>query len=380
MTESIRRRIREERDRAGLSQDELAKRAGLPARQTVTDIENGNREVKAWELVKIASVLGLDMNTFLSETEKPSDHSYVLWRQLPSADVRQQLENRFFKKCEAYALVERLSGNAQLDKKPLPHVPIDIGQTSFWKVFDLADRVRLRFGLGERPGCALMQTLEEEYAVKIFLCSLERACSAAAAKGTFGTAILLNGDEPVWRRNYSCAHELFHLITWDESLFDKIRHDPALEKKNETLADVFSAGLLMPGDQVKIDINQIVEENKIKAADVVSLAMKYGVSTIAFLWRLHNLKLLPEGTTVEGLQQDQAFQEIDRDLRSRQQQNHQEFPERFIRFVFQSVSHGKLSRSKAADMLDQSLVDLPEFFRSAGFIEPEDDDIEVSAA
>jgi len=374
----IHTRIKIERERAGLSQEELASRAGLPARQTITEIENGKREIKAWELAKIADVLAVDIHTFLAREHSVGKQSYVFWRQVPNEKERQRLENMFFKMCEAYALVERLVEPKAPLTKELPLVQLDIRKASFREIFDLAKDVRTALVLGERPGCLLTRTLEEDYGVKIFDCPVNSDCSAACAKGDFGSAILLNSDQPIWRRTYSCAHELFHLITWNESLFESLRDATKLKKRNEQLSDVFAAGLLMPGDQVKADLHQLAQENKIKHADIISLATKYGVSTIALLWRLHNIGCISK-EVVEQLQKDKTFKELDRAQRSNQEAG-ERLPARFVRLVFQAVTHGKLSRAKAADMLGVALIDLPEAFRSAGFVEPHDDEIEVSAA
>lgn len=369
--------IKKEREKARLSQADLANRAGLPARQSLTEIEAGKREVKAWELAKIAQVLGLDIHHFFSEGSGKT-HSYILWRQLPRDDKRQQLENDFFKKCEDYALVERLTEQKNHLTKHLPQIDLKLATTSYNDIFPLADETREILGLAQRPACLLMRTLEEEYAVKIFVCPIDQSCSAASAKGSFGSAILLNSNEPIWRRNYSCAHELFHLITWNEGLFESLAEEPNVQRKNEQLADVFAAGLLMPASQVKLEFSRLVENKRVKYADLISLAAKYEVSTIAFLWRLHNLGCIPR-EIVEKLQSDETFKDLDRTHRLNQE-SAEDLPARFVRLAFQAVTHAKLSKARAADMLGVSLIDLPETFKSAGFVEPEDDEIEVSAA
>ena len=68
-----------------LTQQRLADEAGLPAPQVVSQIEKGEREVKAWELVNIARVLRMDIGELVRE-EEPAARAPVLWREGPVQD------------------------------------------------------------------------------------------------------------------------------------------------------------------------------------------------------------------------------------------------------------------------------------------------------
>ena len=81
MKDIIGRRIKEERTRQNLTQDELIKNAQLKwERQTLGQVENGERELKAWELAKISHVLRMDMSGFFPRGETPTTQPFVLWR------------------------------------------------------------------------------------------------------------------------------------------------------------------------------------------------------------------------------------------------------------------------------------------------------------
>jgi len=56
--------IAERRTAAGLTQAELAQRIGLNARESMSNIETGDRMVRAWDLCQIAEVLGLGVADF----------------------------------------------------------------------------------------------------------------------------------------------------------------------------------------------------------------------------------------------------------------------------------------------------------------------------
>ncbi|MCL0048467.1 helix-turn-helix domain-containing protein [Dehalococcoidia bacterium] len=67
--------MRTSRERLGLSQEELANRAGFSVHQMISQIEKGKREVKAWELVNLVKVLRY-LHTFVqSGTRAPASGS-----------------------------------------------------------------------------------------------------------------------------------------------------------------------------------------------------------------------------------------------------------------------------------------------------------------
>jgi transcriptional regulator with XRE-family HTH domain len=64
----IGRRVREARERAGVSQAEIGRRMGW-ARQTVSQIELGVRSVLAQELDDLARALDAEVDELLGETQ-----------------------------------------------------------------------------------------------------------------------------------------------------------------------------------------------------------------------------------------------------------------------------------------------------------------------
>ena len=105
------RRIRTARTSLSLTQQQLAQEASLPAPQVVSQIEKGEREVKAWELVNIAKALRVEIGELL-QVEEPASHGVVLWRELPTEN-REVREAEFVRDCERYALLERICGQCK---------------------------------------------------------------------------------------------------------------------------------------------------------------------------------------------------------------------------------------------------------------------------
>jgi transcriptional regulator with XRE-family HTH domain len=65
-------RVRAERERLGISQEELADRAGLH-RTYIGGVERGERNIGLLNLIRIARSLGVSSATLLSDLDKRSD-------------------------------------------------------------------------------------------------------------------------------------------------------------------------------------------------------------------------------------------------------------------------------------------------------------------
>ena len=63
---TLARNIRQARRRRGLLQEDLAEVIGASASETISQIELGKREVKAWELSRIARKLNVEFRDLLS--------------------------------------------------------------------------------------------------------------------------------------------------------------------------------------------------------------------------------------------------------------------------------------------------------------------------
>ncbi len=358
-------RIREARKRLGLTQRELAQRAGLSAHQIVSQIEKGEREVKAWELARIAQVLCQSVNELLAPRSPLAPG--VLWRDRASADAG-TVEARFLQRCREYRFLERVLGLPPAT--PLPSFRVDPLTLTLRQADLLAEEVRGTLGLGSRPGTALAVVLERKYGVKIWYESLGPAGSAASAKGEFGCGVLINADHAPWRRNYSLAHELFHLVTWDSISPDLRESQPERWSHVERAAQAFASTLLLPGEAVVAEFDARVHDGKVSYADLVELARDFDVSTEALLWRLVRLGRLREGE-VERVLSDPAFRDLDRGTMPEHWREPLVPPERFVRLAFLAYQRGALSRARLAQLVGTSLIELKAFLSRYGLEETE---------
>lgn len=368
-------RIRARRSALGLNQKTLAELAGFSALQTISQIEKGQRDVKAWELVRLAKALRIPMTDLLAEKE-PGAIPVVRWRNQP-VEERASREERFLERCRRYAHVTSAVGMESY--RSLPKISGDPAKFDWNDAHVLAHEVWQQFGLGNRPAAALASILEERYAVQIWHMDLQREGSAACVIGDFGAAILMNSSEAPWRRNFNFGHELFHIVTWGSFPPDKVQNDPDLENQMEKLANAFSSSLLLPAEPVTAEFDRRVRDRKISYADLIGLAREFDVSTEALLWRLYTLKRVKKGT-VEKLLENEKFRELDRASMRGKWWDPSPLPERFVRLAFLAHQKGKLSRSRLAQYLETSLPGLPTRLMEYGLDESADYNTAVHTA
>lgn len=368
------KRIREARERLRLTQQELADSVGLGAHQIVSQIEKGEREVKAWELARIGEVLYQSVNELLAPELPPAPA--VLWRDDPGTEAH-SLEARFVQRCREYGLLERLV--EPRPATPLPEFRVDPSRISLQEADRLAKHTREALGLGSRPATSLVKILEADHGVKIWYESLGEAGSAASAAGDFGYAVLLNADHAPWRRNYSLAHELFHLITWHSAQPELRDAQPERWAQVEKAAQAFASTLLLPAESVADEFNCRVGDGKVSYADLVELARGFDVSTEALLWRLVRLGRFDE-KEVQRVLNDPTFRKLDRQTMPEHWRDPLIPPEAFVRLAFLAYQKGTISRTRLAGLLETSLIDLEKTLARYGLQEAEDHEAAAAVA
>ena len=108
-------RVREARKRAGPDPAGAGGAAGFAAPQTISQIENGERDVKAWELVSLAKALAVSMQDLLRQ--EPVDQQVVLWREMPKVEAGLK-EAIFLNRYRRFCFVQRMTG--MNGNSPLP--------------------------------------------------------------------------------------------------------------------------------------------------------------------------------------------------------------------------------------------------------------------
>jgi Zn-dependent peptidase ImmA (M78 family)/transcriptional regulator with XRE-family HTH domain len=367
-------KLKAAREAIGLSISEAAKRLGFPSYQTLTNIENGQREVKVSELTRFAQIYFCNFNNFLIE-QAPSKEYAILWRKSPEDEyLKKQAEQEIFSLCEQYHMLEHLLGIKS--EKGFMEVTRE-SINSNMAINRLAKETRALMGLGQRPSCSLQKVLEQEYGVKILYYPLAYGSAASMVHPDMGKAVVINANEVPWRQNFDLAHELFHLILWKAFSLDEMR-DPLFSSDIEKKADRFASMLLLPEDEIRRELDQVTENNqKVNYSDIVDIAIEFGVSSKALLYRLAYINLI-KWETANALAQDEELAEVSRQKRLQDQKKGRS--ERFNALAVRCLRKGLISRGKYAELINIDRSEIDDHIAEMGMMESEGKTVEVMAS
>jgi len=346
--------LRETRNKLGLTQEEVAEKMGFKNYQTLSSIEDDSRQIKAYELASLAKIYMRDIAYFLNFNDRVEEE-LVIWRECRDDGIAKIKEQEFLKYCYNYFELEKKLGLDHSCK--LSQLQLKLDDFDFKKIAEMAKGSYREMQLGARPACSLEKILEETYNIKILYLDLGHFGSAASAFGEFGAAILLNASEPLWRRNFDLAHELFHIISWNIFKHEDIHSNQGGKNIVEQWADAFASNILLPEEEVRAEFTKLLEADKIRVIDIVGIARDFVVSTEALLWRLVSLKLIKQ-SVVEELLIDAEFRELDKFQRQKDWKVAPEISFRYVNLAFKAFQKGLISKGKLAEYLDINRADL----------------------
>jgi len=373
--------LKNEREALGLSLKEVSKKIGFVHYQTLSNIESGGREIKAWELAKLANIYGRDIDFFLWPEERKGE-AKILWRNPEENKQKEEIKRRFLYFCGKYKNLLRLLGeNEQENKEFFLSLTKNnlLNRDSFEYVTKIASDYLNLLQLGSRPACSLTKILEEKVGIKIIHLELDPGISGGSTVGDFGKAILINANDARWRRNYDLAHELFHLITWNYFSVEEIyKKDRKGKNRIEQLADVFASVFLLPEDELRNEFRKKVESRKISYLNLVEIAREFDVSTEALLWRLVNLNLLKKDIVKNELEKG-IIKDFDRKIRTINWEGERPYlSSKYISLAIKALQMGKISKAKFAEYVDKKFSEVPSFLKKYGYDENEDYSVEYS--
>lgn len=317
------RRIRAAREACGLTQEQVAKHLGL-SRPTVVQIEQGKRSVTSLELDRLAYLFGRDIREFVAESFESTDALAALFRAeadvLDRPTVADALRDcialgREIRNLQKILDIENATSAPAIYPQPTP--------ASRWEAIQLGDRLakdeRRRLGLGDTALPDLAELLETQ-GVHTGLVDLPDDISGLTLNDQqHGLFVVANREHHVLRRRFSFAHEFAHVLV-DRSRFGLVSRTSDRDNLVEVRANAFAAGFLMPEEGVREFIaglgkgkpsrhsSDVFDETAsirvegrnppgsqtVQLYDVVQLSHHFGVSHIACLYRLRNLRVLTE--------------------------------------------------------------------------------------
>jgi len=359
-------RLKTARERAGLTQKELAATLGLEHRQTLASIEAGERRLTAEELLKAVNALGVDLDYFTDSFRLVGEGRFSFRAQSGVApNLLDQFEDRAGRWIASY---RELSAQQGEERSWLAHKLALSRHSTFEEAQAAANAIVDDWQLGERPAESLHSAVERYLNALVLYVDAPAGISGAASQVPHLNAVLVNRREPEGRRNYDLAHELFHLLTWDVMPPERVEavDVPRGGKGNrvEQLAENFAAALLMPEGIMRarweardpsVDLHGWLNET----------AVDLRVSALACKWRLHNLGCLSKADLLDI--NDQRL--VANGRTSNALGPVRAFSERFVQRIASAIDAGRLSVKRAASLLALSLSDLAALLQDYG-IEP----------
>ncbi len=377
--------LKKERESLDLTLKEVSERLGFNNYQTLSSIEAAEREVKAWELAKLAEIYGRDIDYFLN-LNSPQKEVRILWRSPETSPQKTIIERQFISICQRYQNLLKLLGEPNVSKTGLKLI-IDkrelLTPDAFKSVEDLASKYIRILKLGFRPACSLPKILEEEMGIKIIFLPMNSDISGGSTiDDKFGMAILINANDAPWRRNFDLAHEFFHIITWENFTPEEIYVDEAGGKsKVERLADIFAASLLLPEEEIRKEFEDRINNKSVSYLNLMEIARDFDVSIEALLWRLVNLGLLKKENIREELEKG-IIKDIDKKHRHTDwsEKDKPYLSTKYISLAIKAFHLGKISKGKFAEYVGEKYSAVPSFLKKYGYDENEDYSIEYRTA
>lgn len=357
MNELIHRRLKAAREKAGLTQTELSEKLGFKDRQTLAAIEAGQRKVSAEELLRAVQVLGLDLEYF-TDSFRLAGEGRFSWR--THKDSPNDLLKGFEEKAGRWIATWRRLGELQGAKPSALQPALALSErSSFEDAQAAAESLVEEWKLGDVPATALEVAIRKLGTLVLYV-DAPPSISGAACQVPGANAILINRKEPEGRRHYDLAHELFHLLTWEQMPPEHTETGTprgTKAKRIEQLADNFAAALLMP-EHVLLPRWQACGEREIHKW-LNSTASDFLVTAKALKWRLINLGWLTKSDLLKINDAKLTFNGRPKD----QQPLPGLFSADFVKRLHTGLAKGQLSVRRAAEILDLTIEALADLFR-----------------
>lgn len=365
---TVRFRLQALRERKQMTQDALAQALGFKDRQTLSQIEVGERKLGFQEMVQAAAVFGVGIDYFTDPFELAGEGQFS-WRQTNTdPQALDQFEQKAGRWVAAFRYLSKLRGdsiNSSLRRVALT------SRSSYEDAVVEGEAIGATLRLGEVPSVRLAEAVQNELDTLVLYVDAVRGVSGAACQLDQLNAVLVNRQESSARRAYDLAHELFHLFTWQTMPPKHVESEQPIErdeKRIEQLADNFAAGLLMPSKTISALVaGSPPPRGPALASWLRESAAKLGVSGPALKWRLVNANIL---------QRADAKALSDELLRTNGDDAKSELParysKRFVSVMSWGINEGHVSVRRVAQLLDTSVDDLGDLFGEHGLPAPFD--------
>lgn len=354
------------RKAAKRTQEEVAAHLNI-SRPTLIAMEKGTRRPKRDELVKLAELYAVSLNTLLRNAARPQALTPHLRSGLDlSAGDQPQLQaaiELLAAYIDDYSFLENLLESRNVTMFP-PQVRAAPGSIERFAEH-CAQQERARLNLGAHQPIYTPRKILEEVGVHVFMEKLDSSLSGLYVfVPDFGYCILINRVHPRERRNWTIAHEYGHfLLDRDRPGVDYLK---PMQRKSESerFADAFAAAFLMPETGVQRRFYEALERSgDFKVADLCRMADYFAVSMQAMSVRLESLALIPKGSwdsisesgvPVNALKQEAGIEQ------PASLDSLQPYPQRYKLLAVQAFEEEKITEGQLARLLRCARVEARE--------------------
>ncbi len=360
-------RLRTCRQSAGFTQADAATKIGV-SRTTLVAIEGGDRPIRPGELVKAADAYGVSANAILRQEAIHVDF-VAQFRKSGTPDAASAKAVRLLHRLStSYVELERIVGTPLLTRYPVPQ-PLPRRSQVEQCAEDLAMQVRSSLGLGLSPIPDVIQLLEHEVGMRIFIKPLApQICGAFAYHEDLGACMIINSKHHPPRRAMTAVHEFGHLLTTREQ--PEVLHllPDGVMPVSERFATFFGISFLMPGAAVRRRFSDACDQDgKFSPRHVILLADVFHVSLEAMGRRLEQLDLLPEGTFEMLRRRGLSHKTVERVLGPREKNARPlSGPRRMALFGVDAHERGLITEGQLSDALDLDRLSVRELLDSLG--------------
>ncbi|WP_405938016.1 XRE family transcriptional regulator [Streptomyces sp. NBC_00726] len=287
-------RIRRERERAGLNQRDLARRAQL-SQPTLTRIETGTRaNVTLAELDRLAVALGIPVRLLTSGDPVRERVQIAARTDEVTLAEREEALRRTLEVLELDARLDKLGTNTTQQRKPQGHVKVPDQQLpGEVQASELAERVREALHLGCAPVADVDELIEQLTGVDTAVLRLPKGAEGFTATDPARdtTLIAVRACDVPERQRFSFAHELGHLL-WNDGAQVHALNDG--RTPGERRCDAFARNLLAPREGIRswLAAESFPEGGRMDERTAALLARHFRVSFPVILIQLEEMSLV----------------------------------------------------------------------------------------
>ncbi|MDT7526964.1 XRE family transcriptional regulator [Pseudidiomarina sp. GXY010] len=344
-----------------IKQQELSNLMAFNQRQTLSDIERGERQVRADELIRFAELLEVPPMALLDAYEPALDVEFS-WRTDNEGAALADFEKRGSSILNLLITLRR-----KLNIAPVAISALPLGERNSFEDAQLAaEKLVDEYELGNHPGLVLHKLYEKLNIDCIYL-DLPSHISGAAMASDEALLAVVNSNQVRGRRNFDKAHELFHCLTWrtmKPSHIDRVQVNLGAKRSRiEQLADAFAGALLMPKASL---IGSLPET--LTAQALTQVANDFEVSFDSIVWRLVSLDRISKTDA-------QMFLRGERPPGNGDSANlvpHKLLSESYLKVLSSGISAGLISVRRAADIIGISIDALASTYREHDLAVPFD--------